>query len=258
MEVRAVLSEPLGVKREGNKWILSFDELDISDFSERDMPVFERLYELGWKPSDSFLRWMCEKLPAEFILKHEPRARVVETLRKLWEHNSTDTTRKFAGMLTVEEKRAMIQEKIDGERSKNYGWRLSDYNWVIPIIATFPEVAEIPQELRKQIASDLESWCGWVRNPVAYGHETWDARHFREGLRAAAKLKELGVLPEDLERLAREVVSKISGTLERRLTSPEIKNADWYAEVARAALPFAEGGTRAVILSALLERGNGK
>jgi hypothetical protein len=258
MEVRAVLSEPSGVKREGDKWILSFDELNISDFSERDMPVFERLYELGWKPSNSFLGWMCEKLPAEFILKHEPRARVVETLRKLWEQNNTDTTRKFAGMLTAEEKRAMIQKKIDNERSNYSGWRLRDYDWVIPVIATFPEVAEIPQELRKEIASDLERWCGWVRNPVAYGHETWDARHFREGLGAAAKLKELGVLPEDLERLAREVVAKISGTLERRLTSPEIKKADQYAEVARAALPFAEWETRAKILSALLERSNGK
>jgi hypothetical protein len=257
MRIELTLSEPSGVRREGDKWILGFDKLSVLDFSERDLPIFERLYELGWRPSDIFLEEMCQKLPVEFILRHEPRERVVAAVGRLLLKGYYSDVKKFTGMLTMDEKRAMMQSQI--QELARYPWRFEDYDYMLPIISTFPEVADIPQRFMERIASDLERWCGWIKNPVAYGrHETYDAEHFRRGLKAVTKLKELGVLPEDLERLAREVVAKISGTLEKRLTSPEIKKTDWYAEVARAALPFAEGETRAKILSALLERSNGK
>jgi translation initiation factor 2 beta subunit (eIF-2beta)/eIF-5 len=257
MEIRATLSEP-SVKREGDKWILSFDEFDISDFSERDMPVFERLYELGWRPDKHTFLHMCKKLPAEFILKHEPKERVVELVReRLLECHDCELARKFAGLFTHEEKRAMIQEKIERYRS-NYDWCLRDYGSILSLIETFPEVVDLDEipELKEQIVRDLSRWEKWIKHPLAYGYETYDTSHFREGLEAVAKLKELVVLPQNLEQLAREVVAKICGTLVRRLTSKEIKDPKAYVDLAKVSLALADDDTKARILSALLEMGN--
>jgi hypothetical protein len=259
MEIKVTLSEPSGVKREAGKWVLSFDELDVYNFSERDMPVFERLYELGWRPDRRIFLRMCEELPVEFILKHEPKERVVELVReRLIECRDHELARKFAGLFTHEEKRAMIQKKIERERSNHHGWCLRDYDCILPLIATFPEVVDLDEipELKEQIVRDLSRWEKWIKHPLAYGNETYDAGHFREGLEAAAKLKELGVLPEDLKQLAREVVSKIRETLVRRLTSKEIKKPKAYADIAKAALELADDDAKARILSALLEMGN--
>ena len=259
MEIRATLSEPSSVKREAGKWTLGFDELAITNFSESDLPLFDRLYELGWRPDkDTFLD-MCEKLPVEFILKHEPKERVVELVRgRLQECNDYRLVRKFAGLFTHEEKRAMIQGKIERDRANYCGSGLRDYDWILPLIATFPEVVDLDEipELKEQIVRDLSRWEKWIEHPLAYGYETYNTRCLREGLEAAAKLKELGVLPEDLEQLAREVVSKICETLVRRLTSKKIQDPKAYADLAKVALALADDDAKARILSALLEMGN--
>jgi hypothetical protein len=259
MEIKVTLNEPSSVKREAGKWVLSLDELDITNFSGSDLPLFERLYELGWRPNERIFLYMCEKLPVEFILKHEPKERVVELVReRLLEHLDCRLASKFSGLFTHEEKRAMIQEKIERERTNGYGFCLRDYNWIIPLIATFPEVVDLDEipELKEEIVNDLSRWEKWIKRPFAYGYETYATAHFREGLEAVAKLKELGVLTEDLEQLTREVLSKILETLIRRLTSKEISNPKAYADLAKVALTLVDDDARVRILSALLEMGN--
>ena len=262
MEIRVTLSEPSSVKREGDKWILSFDELGIWEFSEDDIPIFERLYELGWKPSDEFLETMCKELPVEFVLRHESRERVVDTLRRLLRRNDYDTVRKFGSVLTPEDREAMVREKIE-EKRRNDRWFLVDYDMVVPLVQTFPEVFRkipLPEEFVDELLRDLGRWQKWVKCPVSFGYETRNAGWFRRALETAKKLKELGVLPEAVERRVEEVARQICGVLVRRLTSPRIEyeNKDIYAEVAKSLLPFADDGMRARILSALLEMGNGE
>jgi len=256
MIIKAMLSQP-SVRREGNKWVLGFDELHIWEFSEDDIPIFERLYELGWKPSDEFLETMCQELPADFILKHEPRDRVV---RILLQRVRFDIVKKFASVLTAEEKKAMVQETIERRRQQSL-YYLRDYNYVLPLIETFREVFReipIPTEFVERLLEDLSRWQGWVKCPVAYGHESYMARDFRSALEVAVKLKELGLLPPSVEQQAKMAVLAIRKTLERRLTSHEIEKKDLYAKVAKAALQFADEETKSKILSALLEMGNGR
>jgi hypothetical protein len=258
MEIKVTLSEPSSVKREAGKWVLSLDELDITNFSESDFPLFERLYELGWRPNERIFLYMCQELPVEFILKHEPKERVVELVRKrLLEHRDYRLASKFSGLFTHEEKRAMIKEKIERDRSDSR-FCLRDYDMILPLIATFPEVVDLDEipELKEEIVRDLSHWEKWIKHPFAYGYETYATAHFREGLEAVAKLKELGVLTEDLEQLTREVLSKILETLIRRLTSKEISDPKAYADIAKVALTLADDDAKARILSALLEMGN--
>jgi hypothetical protein len=250
MEIEAKLKDPSSIRREGDKWVLELEELRIGAFSEGDLPIFEHLYGLGWKPDDDMMGKMFHCLPAKFVVKHEPRERWLQMFKEdLLRSEYLGSLKRFADFLTPEEKKALFDEFVQIQRKKEYRWMnsLYDYAEVLKLTEVFPEVFEFPHELESKISEDLNRADEWARRPLAYGYKTRDAEHFEECLKSLARFKELGLLPKEIEEQAKETVSRMIEVFERR--ARKSKN---FGEVSRAALNLTEGETRARLIAAMI------
>jgi len=248
MKIEVELKDPSSIRREGDKWVFEARDFEIDGFSEDDTPIFEHLYRLGWKPDNRMRERMFYLLPAEFVVEHEPRESWLQIFRERLLNKSYRELEKFSGFLTLEEKKSLLGEFVQRERKKErWSNALYDYDDVLKLAELFPEVFEFPPELKHEVSEDLEKADDWSRRPMAYGYKTSYAERFEKCLECLARLKELGLLPKEIEEQAKETVSRMIGVFGRRA-----KKSKNFGEVSKAALNLTEGETRARLIAALI------
>jgi hypothetical protein len=254
MEIKVTIRDPQQIRKQNGKFVIEASEISIDWFSVRDgdASTFKKLYSLGWRPSDYFLKNLCKILPAEFLVAHEPADRLVRVLRELWYDDDYTTIQKFSGFLQKGEKEKIVREVLvrKQETLQEYPqlWSDDDYRDISNLAKNFPEVFETPEWLAERILLDLGRTEEYKSRPLSRA-----GRCFAGCLITLAELKRLGKLPGTLERAAALAVDRICDTILERVRQTDLKSREDHIRVAEAAQALASDETGAKIAAALLK-----
>jgi hypothetical protein len=252
MEVKLTIESPEQIGKRGRRFVVEADSIDIDDVTEDDSGIFERLYDLGWESPGYLLERLCKVLPAELLVTHEPRDKLMSVLERLWLNREYDVFQKFRGLLRKEEMEKMVGEvlkdKQESLRSHSGWWGSEDYREISNLAKTFPELFEFPEWLAERVIYDLGRTEAYKSKPLSRS-----GRCFAECLVMLAELKKLGKLPEALERAATWAIDRIRDTVTDRVCRPDLKSKEDYVRVAEAARVLASDETGARIAAVLLK-----